>query len=129
MSVINSRLIIFGVCGTYVNLSLRNNNDKQLFFAALLIEHSFSRHLYNSMEHLTRLLASSDMRTVLAVLNLLYVFSKRSNFITRLCAQRYTISSYYSIRAVILSEGPGYTFLFAKLQLHIWICTAASDIS
>ncbi|OQR79954.1 E3 ubiquitin-protein ligase HUWE1-like [Tropilaelaps mercedesae] len=59
-----------------------------LQFTALLIEHSFSRHLYNSMEHLTRLLASSDMRTVLAVLNLLYVFSKRSNFITRLCAQR-----------------------------------------
>ncbi|XP_014678654.1 PREDICTED: E3 ubiquitin-protein ligase HUWE1-like, partial [Priapulus caudatus] len=59
-----------------------------LHFTALLIEHSFSRHLYNSMEHLTTLLASSDMAVALAVLNLLYVFSKRSNFITRLAADR-----------------------------------------
>ncbi|XP_060080556.1 E3 ubiquitin-protein ligase HUWE1-like [Ylistrum balloti] len=55
-----------------------------LHFTSLLIEHSFSRHLYNSMEHLTSLLSSSDMTVVLAVLNLLYVFSKRSNHITRL---------------------------------------------
>ncbi|XP_076447673.1 E3 ubiquitin-protein ligase HUWE1-like isoform X2 [Babylonia areolata] len=53
-------------------------------FTALLIEHSFSRHLYSSMEHLISLLASCDMLVVLAVLNLLYVFSKRSNFITRM---------------------------------------------
>ncbi|UYV80320.1 HUWE1 [Cordylochernes scorpioides] len=45
-----------------------------LHFTALLIEHSFSRHFYNSMEHLTSLLGSSDMQVVLAVLNLLYVF-------------------------------------------------------
>ncbi|CAL1528834.1 unnamed protein product [Lymnaea stagnalis] len=55
-----------------------------LRFTALLIEHSFSRHLYNSMDHLTTLLTSCDMSTVLYVLNLLYVFSKRSNFITRM---------------------------------------------
>ncbi|XP_037679708.1 LOW QUALITY PROTEIN: E3 ubiquitin-protein ligase HUWE1-like [Choloepus didactylus] len=55
-----------------------------LNFTALLIEYSFSRHLYSSIEHLTTLLASSDMQMVLAVLNLLYVFSKRSNYITRL---------------------------------------------
>ena len=36
------------------------------------------------MEHLTTLLAASDMSIVLAVLNLLYVFAKRSNYITRL---------------------------------------------
>ena len=53
--------------------------DKELLlqvlqFTALLIEHSFTRHLYNSMEHLTTLLASSDMTVVLGVLNLLYVF-------------------------------------------------------
>ncbi|XP_076304373.1 LOW QUALITY PROTEIN: HECT, UBA and WWE domain containing E3 ubiquitin protein ligase 1 [Tachypleus tridentatus] len=59
-----------------------------LQFTALLIEHSFSRHLYNSVEHLTTLLSSSDMQVVLGVLNLLYVFSKRSNFITRLNAER-----------------------------------------
>ena len=56
-----------------------NETDKELLlqvlqFTALLIEHSFTRHLYSSMEHLTTLLASSDMTTVLAVLNLLYVF-------------------------------------------------------
>jgi E3 ubiquitin-protein ligase HUWE1 len=45
-----------------------------LDFTSLLIEHSFSRHLYNSMEHLTTLLSSCDMTVVLGVLNLLYVF-------------------------------------------------------
>ncbi|XP_023930490.1 E3 ubiquitin-protein ligase HUWE1 [Lingula anatina] len=70
-----------------------NEKEKDLLlsvlqFTALLIEHSFSRHLYNSMEHLTTLLSSSDMTVVLGVLNLLYVFSKRSNFITRLAADK-----------------------------------------
>ncbi|KAK6177350.1 hypothetical protein SNE40_015469 [Patella caerulea] len=59
-----------------------------LRFTALLIEHSFSRHLYNSMEHLTTLLSACDMTIVLGVLNLLYVFSKRSNFITRLYPEK-----------------------------------------
>lgn len=59
-----------------------------LHFTTLLIEHSFSRHLYNSMEHLNTLLASSDMSVVLGVLNLLYMFSKRSNFITRLNSEK-----------------------------------------
>ncbi len=59
-----------------------------LHFTTLLIEHSFSRHLYSSMEHLTVLLASSDLDVVLAVLNLLYMFSKRSNFITRLAPEK-----------------------------------------
>lgn len=70
-----------------------NCGEKELLlavlqFMALLIEHSFTRHLYSSMEHLTTLLASSDMGVVLAVLNLLYVFSKRSNFIPRLSADK-----------------------------------------
>ena len=55
-----------------------------LHFTALLIEHSYSRHLYNSIEYLIMLLQSSDVHIVLGVLSLLYVFSKRSNFITRL---------------------------------------------
>lgn len=59
-----------------------------LHFTTLLIEHSFSRHLYNSMEHLVSLLSSSDMQIVLGVLNLLYMFSKRSNFITRLNSEK-----------------------------------------
>ncbi|XP_076049070.1 HECT, UBA and WWE domain containing E3 ubiquitin protein ligase 1 isoform X2 [Oratosquilla oratoria] len=64
-----------------------------LHFTTLLVEHSFSRHLYSSVEHLITLLSSSNMTIVLAVLNLLYMFSKRSpsyfsrsNFITRLAA-------------------------------------------
>ncbi|XP_047736696.1 E3 ubiquitin-protein ligase HUWE1 isoform X2 [Hyalella azteca] len=57
-----------------------------LHFTTLLVEHSFSRHLYSSVDHLNSLLASSSMRVVLAVLNLLYMFSKRSNFIARLAA-------------------------------------------
>lgn len=36
------------------------------------------------MEHLVTLLSSCNMNVVLGVLNLLYMFSKRSNFITRL---------------------------------------------
>ncbi|XP_060516281.1 E3 ubiquitin-protein ligase HUWE1 isoform X2 [Cylas formicarius] len=69
--------------------STTDEKDKLLLvfilrFTSLLIEHSFSRHLYNSMEHLLVLLTSNDMNVVLEVLNLLYMFSKRSNFITRL---------------------------------------------
>ena len=59
-----------------------------LQFTALLIEHSYSRHLYNSIEHLTTLLESTDFYVILSVLNLLYVFSKRSIFITRLSADK-----------------------------------------
>uniref|UniRef100_A0A1B6DRZ8 HECT-type E3 ubiquitin transferase n=1 Tax=Clastoptera arizonana TaxID=38151 RepID=A0A1B6DRZ8_9HEMI len=55
-----------------------------LHFTTLLIEHSFSRHLYNSMEHLLTLMSSCDLDVVLGVLHLLYMFSKRSNFLTRL---------------------------------------------
>lgn len=59
-----------------------------LSFTALLIEHSFSRHLYSSMDHLITLLSSSDMQIVLSVLGLLFVFSKRSNFIGKLSIDR-----------------------------------------
>lgn len=55
-----------------------------LHFTSLLIEYSFSRHLYNSMEHLVTLLSSANLDIILSVLNLLYVFSKRSNFLSRL---------------------------------------------
>ncbi|KAL7044451.1 hypothetical protein ACKWTF_001914 [Chironomus riparius] len=59
-----------------------------LNFTTLLIEHSFSRHLYNSVEHLTQLLLSTDLEIILGVLNLLYMFSKRSNFISRLSSHK-----------------------------------------
>lgn len=42
------------------------------------------------LQHLTNLLASCDMQVVLSVLNLLYVFSKRSNYITRLGSDKRT---------------------------------------
>ncbi|MBN3301500.1 HUWE1 ligase, partial [Amia calva] len=72
------------VCDRPDNGQLKSLLLAVLNFTALLIEYSFSRHLYSSIEHLTTLLASCDMQVVLAVLNLLYVFSKRSNYITRL---------------------------------------------
>ncbi|XP_076876895.1 E3 ubiquitin-protein ligase HUWE1 [Brachyhypopomus gauderio] len=72
------------VCDRPDNVQLKALLLAVLNFTALLIEYSFSRHLYSSIEHLTTLLASCDMQVVLSVLNLLYVFSKRSNYITRL---------------------------------------------
>jgi E3 ubiquitin-protein ligase HUWE1 len=72
-----------------------------LHFTTLLIEHSFSRHLYSSMEHLSLLLSSFDLDVVLAVLNLLYMFSKRSNFISRLAPdKRQLLLSRYSQNAI-----------------------------
>lgn len=55
-----------------------------LRFTSLLIEHSFSRTVYNSMDHLTELLYSSDLTLLLENLHLLFMFSKRSNLLTRL---------------------------------------------
>ena len=64
-------------------------------FTAVLIEHSYARHIYNSTEHLCTLLGSPDLDVVLVVLNLLYVFGKRSNFISRLPSQqRNTLNSF-----------------------------------
>jgi len=56
-----------------------HESDKHLLltvlqFTALLVEQSFSRQLYSSMDHLTTLLSSSDMTVVLAVLDVLYMF-------------------------------------------------------
>lgn len=101
----SNMLLVVSICAQLKELLIHI-----VVFTALLIEHSFSRHLYNSMEvslrhclphvstclttvlsvtqHLTTLLSSSDMQIVLAVLNLLYVFSKRSNFISRLNSDR-----------------------------------------
>lgn len=76
-----------------------------LNFTTLLIEHSFSRHLYNSVEHLTQLLSSTNMEIVLGVLNLLYMFSKRSNFIPRLnCAKRNALLARLTYIAEVSAE-------------------------
>ncbi|CAF0785839.1 unnamed protein product [Brachionus calyciflorus] len=71
-------------CDLPENIKLKTLVLAVLQFTALLIEHSYSRHLYNSIEHLTTLLESTDFLVILSVLNLLYVFSKRSIFINRL---------------------------------------------
>lgn len=75
-------------CDLPENVKLKNLLLAVLQFTALLIEHSYSRHLYNSIEHLTTLLESIDFLIILSVLNLLYVFSKRSVFITRLTSDK-----------------------------------------
>lgn len=77
-------------CDLYFGLEQHRLLLAVLHFTTLLIEHSFSRHLYNSVEHLTMLLSSNNMEIVLGVLNLLYMFSKRSNFIPRLNSAKRT---------------------------------------
>jgi E3 ubiquitin-protein ligase HUWE1 len=75
-------------CDLPENSRLKLLLQSVLQFTALLIEHSYSRHLYNSIEHLTTLLESTDFHIILSVLNLLYVFSKRSIFINRLTVDK-----------------------------------------
>ena len=75
-------------CDLPENAKLKSLLLAVLQFTALLIEHSYSRHLYNSVEHLTTLLESTDFLVILSVLNLLYVFSKRSIFINRLSTDK-----------------------------------------
>ncbi|RXM33250.1 E3 ubiquitin-protein ligase HUWE1, partial [Acipenser ruthenus] len=67
------------VCDRPANCQLKSLLLAVLNFTALLIEYSFSRHLYSSIEHLTTLLASCDMQVVLAVLNLLYSWGGKDN--------------------------------------------------
>ncbi|XP_063707232.1 E3 ubiquitin-protein ligase HUWE1 isoform X2 [Culicoides brevitarsis] len=87
-------------CGLYMTCDVSYNEEDTnllllvLNFTTLLIEHSFSRHLYNSIEHLTALLQSINLDIVLGVLNLLYMFSKRSNFLSRLgCNKKSAVSN------------------------------------
>lgn len=84
-----------------------------LNFTTLLIEHSFSRHLYNSVEHLTQLLLSTDLEIILGVLNLLYMFSKRSNFISRLsCHKKNTLLSRLKHIAEVSYSRPMFYLIF-----------------
>lgn len=59
-----------------------------LNFTALLIEYSCSRHIYGSIDHVITLMCVADLEVTLSVLNLLYVFSKRSTFLTRLSQEK-----------------------------------------
>ena len=91
-----------------VFLQLKRLLLQVLHFTALLIEHSFSRHLYNSMEHLTSLLASCDMTVVLEVLNLLFVF-------------RY--DQLVSLRYPVFQIGWGYRDHFPNFSIKTFILT------
>lgn len=63
--------------------------DLSLFLQCFFIKHKHY-NCYNvfDLQHLCVLLACPDLDVVLAVLNLLYVFSKRSNFISRLAPKK-----------------------------------------
>ncbi|KAI6651638.1 E3 ubiquitin-protein ligase HUWE1-like [Oopsacas minuta] len=75
-----------------------------LSFTALLIENANARHTYYSMEHLIALLTSNDLDVVLASLNVIFVFSKRCHYISRLpTSQRNALTN----RLVHLAESMG----------------------
>lgn len=97
-----------------------------LQFTALLIEHSYSRHLYNSIEHLTTLLESTDFHVILAVLNLLYVFSKRSIFINRLSPEKKQalLQRLLYLAEVIIEN----IFFFLNFKIFIFLFTKMSII-
>lgn len=66
------------------------------------------------MEHLVTLLSSCNMNVVLGVLNLLYMFSKRSNFITRLNSdKRQALLS----RLIHLAEVSNFNLYFSDMIL------------
>lgn len=65
-----------------------------LSFTSLLIENANARQIYYSMEHLIALLTSNDLEVVLASLNVIFVFSKRCHYISRLpIAQRNALTN------------------------------------
>ncbi|CAK9298752.1 unnamed protein product [Gordionus sp. m RMFG-2023] len=55
-----------------------------LNFTTKLIEHTVSKNIYNSIDNLISLLNSSDISIIIAVLDLLYAFSKRSSYLNKL---------------------------------------------
>ena len=50
-------------------------------FTCLLIKHCFSSQLYNSFDHLSTLLTSTDMQIVVAVLELILSLTKHGSYI------------------------------------------------
>ncbi len=71
------------------------------------------------MEHLTSMLSSNCLNVVLGVLNLLYMFSKRSNFISRLASERRV--SLLS-RLTYLAEVGHYPCLFELSTINYLFC-------
>ena len=62
------------------NPLLKNLAIEVIQFTRLLVEYSCSRHIYNSIESVLDLLLATDFNVILPVLNLLYIFAKRSNY-------------------------------------------------
>lgn len=79
---------LFSTTDTYLFIFCAVDISEKMKFTNLNI----SCFIYHPppLQHLTTLLASCDMQVVLSVLNLLYVFSKRSNYITRLGSEKRT---------------------------------------
>lgn len=71
---IDSHRCDFGSVMSLRFLQRRQLTREILRFTSLLVEHSFSRHLYNSMDRLIALLSSRHMNIVQSVLSLLYTF-------------------------------------------------------
>jgi E3 ubiquitin-protein ligase HUWE1 len=106
-----------GVAPKYKSLTILPFQLKEctlhvLRFTTMLVEHSFSRHLYNSIEHLINLLISIDLELVLEVLHLLYMFSKRSNYLTRMSG---TLRTHLNKRLTYLAEVIYYLILPCNL--------------
>ena len=66
------------------NPLLKNLAIEVIQFTRLLVEYSCSRHIYNSIESVLDLLLATDFNVILPVLNLLYIFAKRSNYLGRM---------------------------------------------
>ncbi|CAH1264453.1 HUWE1 [Branchiostoma lanceolatum] len=97
---------------------------KVLQFTALLIEHSFSRHLYNSMEHVTRLLSSSDMGLVLPVLNLLFVCL----FVTSVVVPPPARDQTAHVTRLLSSSDMGLVLPVLNLLFHVTRLLSSSDM-
>ena len=78
---------ILSLCPNLQDPAVKERVVMVVRFTSLPIEHSYARHVYNSVEHLLSLMNCSDMDVVLHVLNVFYVFGKRSNFLSRLYAR------------------------------------------
>ncbi|KAI0983462.1 hypothetical protein GJ496_002586 [Pomphorhynchus laevis] len=79
-----------------------------LDFTASLLDHSYSRYMYNSVDHLTKLLQSSDIQILIGALNALYFFSNRSTYISKLPVYR-KIPLFDELRRLAKSWGNKYS--------------------
>uniref|UniRef100_A0A915HS18 DUF908 domain-containing protein n=1 Tax=Romanomermis culicivorax TaxID=13658 RepID=A0A915HS18_ROMCU len=91
-------------CDVAENHDLRQQVLDSLKFTATLFEYSFTRGVYQSIEHLTTLLESSDITIIVAVLNVLYVSSKRTSYLGSLPTSQ---KDALLVRLICLAENYG----------------------